>query len=71
VSLNPLSDHLPKPLSKKNLEGMVATVQATPINELSQELFVFMVVEEMMSLKMYALAECVVSFVGLRSDPVK
>jgi hypothetical protein len=52
-------------------EGMVATVQATPINELSQELFVFMVVEDMMSRKMYGLAECVVSFVGLRSGPVK
>jgi hypothetical protein len=45
--------------------NMHTVVQATPSNDLSSELFVFKVLEDMMSRGMYGLAEDVVSYVGV------
>ena len=54
-------------LKKKNIH---IVVQATPSNDLSSELFVFKVLEDMMSRGMYGLAEDVVSYVGVgKKDP--
>ena len=43
---------------------MHTVVQATPSNDLSSEMFVFKVLEDMMSRGMYGLAELVVEYVG-------
>ena len=43
---------------------MYEVVNAVPMNNLSKEMFVFNVLEEMMSRQMYGLAEKVVAFVG-------
>jgi hypothetical protein len=46
-------------------QEMHIVVQATSSNELSSEMFVFKVLEDMMSRGMYGLAEDVVSCVGV------
>ncbi len=43
---------------------MYEVVNAVSMNDLSKEMFVFNVLEEMMSRQMYGLAEMVVAFVG-------
>ena len=54
-------------LKRKNMHTVV---QATPSNDLSSEMFVFKVLENMMSRGMYGLAEDVVSYVGVgKKDP--
>ncbi len=45
-------------------QGMYAVVNSVGVNELSRPLFVFKVLEEMMSRQMYGLAETIVSYVG-------
>ena len=49
-------------LKRKNMHTVV---QATPSNDLSSELFVFKVLEDMMSRGMCGLAEDLVSYVGV------
>ena len=51
-------------VSRLKREGMYEVVNAVPMNNLSKEMFVFNVLEEMMSRQMYGLAEMVVAFVG-------
>ena len=49
-------------------QGQHTVVQATPSNDLSSEMFVFKVLEDMMSRGMYGLAELVVAYAGGRRD---
>ena len=51
-------------ISRLKREGMYDVVNAVPLNELSREMFVYKVLDEMMSRQMYGLAEQVVAFVG-------
>ena len=51
-------------VSRLKREGMYEVVNAVSMNDLSKEMFVFNVLEEMMSRQMYGLAEMVVAFVG-------
>ncbi len=51
-------------ISQLKREGVYDVVNEVHVNELSQALFAFKVVEEMMSRKMYGLGEAVVSYVG-------
>ena len=51
-------------VSRLKREGMYEDVNAVSMNDLSKEMFVFNVLEEMMSRQMYGLAEKVVAFVG-------
>ena len=48
---------------------MYEVVNAVPLNELSKEMFVYKVLDEMMSRQMYGLAEQVVSCVGIGEAP--
>jgi hypothetical protein len=51
-------------VSELKKQGMYDVVNAVPLNELSREMFVYKVLDEMMSRQMYGLAEQVVSCVG-------
>jgi hypothetical protein len=51
-------------VSKLKEQGMYDVVNAVPLNELSKEMFVYKVLDEMMSRQMYGLAEQVVNCVG-------
>ena len=53
----------PSPNLPNTYAGYV--VNAVPLNELSKEMFVYKVLDEMMSRQMYGLAEQVVSCVGI------
>ena len=48
-------------VSRLKREGMYEDVNAVSMNDLSKEMFVFNVLEEMMSRQMYGLAEKVVA----------
>ena len=48
---------------------MYEVVNAVSLNELSKEMFVYKVLDEMMSRQMYGLAEQVVSCVGIGEAP--
>ena len=52
-------------VSELKKQGMYEVVNAVPLNELKKEMFVYKVLDEMMSRKMYGLAEQVVSCVGI------
>ena len=52
-------------VSRLKEQGMYDVVNAVPLNELSKEMFVYKVLNEMMSRQMYGLAEQVVSCVGI------
>ena len=56
-------------VSRLKREGMYEVVNAVSMNDLSKEMFVFNVLEEMMSRQMYGLAEKVVAFVGTGEPP--
>ena len=51
-------------VSELKKQGMYDVVNAVSLNELSKEMFVYKVLDEMMSRQMYGLAEQVVSCVG-------
>ena len=51
-------------VSRLKREGVYEVVNAVSMNHLSREMFVFNVLEEMMSRQMYGLAEKVVAYVG-------
>ena len=51
-------------VSRLKEQGMYDVVNAVPLNELSKEMFVYKVLDEMMSRQMYGLAEQVVMYVG-------
>ena len=56
-------------VSELKKQGMYEVVNAVPLNELSREMFVYKVLDEMMSRQMYGLAEQVVSCVGIGEAP--
>ena len=56
-------------VSELKKQGMYEIVNAVPLNELSKEMFVYKVLDEMMSRQMYGLAEQVVSCVGIGEAP--
>ena len=56
-------------VSELKKQGMYEVVNAVPLNELSKEMFVYKVLDEMMSRQMYGLAEQVVSCVGIGEAP--
>ena len=56
-------------VSKLKGQGMYEVVNVVPLNELSKEMFVYKVLDEMISRQMYGLAEQVVSCVGICEAP--